>query len=83
LCFLEETETGKLRGETFDKEYWPQEYLVEGGNGRKHNSERSVQSVFERAVEEARIQNDGNLYPCQQASAGEDYQSVGQGFTSV
>lgn len=37
------------------KEYRPREYLFEGGNGRKHIAERSVQNVFERAVKAAGI----------------------------
>ena len=37
------------------REYRPKEYLFEGGNGRKHISERSVQNVFERAVKKAGI----------------------------
>lgn len=35
--------------------YKPREYLFEGGNGRKHLAERSVQNVFERAVKAAGI----------------------------
>lgn len=37
------------------KLYKPTEYLFEGGNGRSHLAERSVQHIFERAVESAGV----------------------------
>jgi len=43
----------KLR--LYYKEYKPKEFLFEGGNGRVHLAERSVQNVFRRAVEKAGI----------------------------
>ena len=43
----------KLR--LYYKEYKPKEFLFEGGNGRVHLSERSVQNVFHRAVEKTDI----------------------------
>lgn len=43
----------KLR--EYFKQYRPKEYLFEGKEDRKHLSERSVQSVFERAVKTAGI----------------------------
>ena len=43
----------KLR--EYYKEYKPKQYLFEGAVGRKHLAERSVQSVFERAVKAAGI----------------------------
>jgi site-specific recombinase XerD len=37
------------------KVYKPKEFLFEGWNGRRHYSERSVQHIFERAVQRAGI----------------------------
>lgn len=37
------------------KQYKPKDFLFEGGSGRRHYSERSVQHVFERAVEMAGV----------------------------
>jgi len=37
------------------KEYKPKEFLFEGGNGRVHLAERSIQNVFNRAVEKTGI----------------------------
>lgn len=43
----------KLR--QYYKEYKPKDFLFEGGNGRVHLSERSIQKVFSLAVEKAMI----------------------------
>ena len=43
----------KLR--LYYKEYKPKVFLFEGGNGRVHLAERSVQNVFQRAVKTAGI----------------------------
>jgi len=43
----------KLR--EYYKIYKPREYLFEGGNGRIHLAERSVQNVFKRAIKNAGI----------------------------
>jgi integrase/recombinase XerD len=37
------------------REYGPKDFLFEGGDGRRHYSERSVQHVFEKAVAKAGI----------------------------
>ncbi len=37
------------------KQYKPEEYLFDGGDGQKHLSERSIQNVFQRAVKAAGI----------------------------
>lgn len=42
---------------TYYKEYRPKEFLFEGAVGRKHISERSVQTVFQRAVTAACMKN--------------------------
>lgn len=37
------------------KQYKPKDYLFEGGNGRIHLAERSIQNVFHRAIEDIKI----------------------------
>jgi integrase/recombinase XerD len=44
------------------KQYRPEEYLFEGGPGRSHIAERSVQNVFARAVKEAGISKDVSVH---------------------
>jgi site-specific recombinase XerD len=44
------------------KVYQPAEYLFEGGDGRRYLSERSVQHIFERAVEKAGIIKDVSVH---------------------
>jgi integrase/recombinase XerD len=46
----------------FYKQYMPKEYLFEGGPGRSHIAERSVQNVFARAVKEARISKEVSVH---------------------
>ena len=57
---LSEAALAQLR--EYYKEYHPKEYLFEGAHGRKHLSERSVQSLFERAVEDARIRKPVSIH---------------------
>ena len=49
-----------LRG--YVQVYRPVEFLFEGGNGRRHLSERSAQHIFERAVRGAGIQKDVSIH---------------------
>lgn len=44
------------------KEYKPGEYLFEGAEGRKHLSERSVQHVFERAIQAGGMRKDVSVH---------------------
>lgn len=44
------------------KKYRPQEFLFEGGNGRQHYSERSVQAVFARAAHKAGIRKNVSVH---------------------
>jgi integrase/recombinase XerD len=44
------------------KEYRPEEYLFEGGPGRSHIAERSVQNVFSRAVRDAGISKEVSVH---------------------
>jgi len=37
------------------KQYKPKDYLFEGSNGRSHLAERSIQNVYHRAIEIAKI----------------------------
>ncbi len=50
---LSEVALEQLR--SYYEEYKPRDYLFEGGGERRHISERSVQNVFKRAVNTARI----------------------------
>ena len=46
----------------FYRQYKPKEYLFEGGPGRSHIAERSVQNVFARAVKEAGISKEVSVH---------------------
>jgi site-specific recombinase XerD len=51
------------------RQYRPLEYLFEGGNGRKHIAERSVQNVFARAVQRAGIRKSVSVHSLRHAFA--------------
>jgi integrase/recombinase XerD len=44
------------------REYMPREFLFEGMPGRRHYSERSVQQVFERALERSGIRKSASVH---------------------
>jgi site-specific recombinase XerD len=44
------------------KQYKPKDFLFEGGDGRRHYSERSVQHVFERAVQAAGVRKQVSVH---------------------
>jgi len=44
------------------KKYRPEEFVFEGGNGRRHYSERSVQHIFHRAVRVAGIRKNVSVH---------------------
>ena len=51
---------GTLR--EYYRRYKPKDYLFEGGNGRSHLAERSIQNVFHRAIRQAGILKQVSLH---------------------
>lgn len=51
------------------KEYRPHEFLFEGANGRRHYSERSVESIFTEAKIEAQIKKEVTVHSLRHAFA--------------
>ena len=47
---------------TYYKAYRPRDFLFEGAEGRRHIAERSVQNVFERAVQAAGIRKQVSVH---------------------
>jgi len=60
-CTLLSDHVLKLLGE-YLKQYHPSEFLFEGWEGRSHYSERSVQSIFKRALRKAGIRKDVGIH---------------------
>ena len=57
---LSEMMIEKLR--EYYKKYKPKSYLFEGGNGRVHIAERSIQNVFKNTLERASIRKNATVH---------------------